>query len=180
MTSPQSTALTQNRQMVSGWCASVISTEFSKNSLNYILLMGHYENHFGNIQKLQEWETARTNRPYSQMAGSPVDSQGVKVHLSMMGFIGWGTNSLMTLHPPSMRSWCLSTQCLTQQIRTPSPKMIFSIITVDSWMSLLLRNFMDAIKEGDGERIIRCIKMFLLHFKVDGGGSTKCYGTRVP
>lgn len=29
-------------------------------------------------------------------------------------------------------------------------------------MSLLLRNFMDAIKEGDGERIIRCIKMFLL------------------
>ena len=88
MTSPQSTALTQNRQMVSGWCASVISTEFSKNSLNYILLMGHYENHFGNIQKLQEWETARTNRPYSQMAGSPVDSQGVKVHLSMMGFIG--------------------------------------------------------------------------------------------
>ena len=40
-------------------------------------------------------------------------------------------------------------------------------------MSLLLRNFMDAIKEDDGERIIRCIKMFLLHFKVDGGGSTK-------
>ena len=28
-------------------------------------------------------------------------------------------------------------------------------------MSLLLRNFMDAIKEGDGERIVRCIKMFL-------------------
>ena len=27
-------------------------------------------------------------------------------------------------------------------------------------------------KEGDGERIIRCIKMFLLYFK-DGSGSTK-------
>ena len=40
-------------------------------------------------------------------------------------------------------------------------------------MALLLRNFMDAIKEGDGERIIRCIKMFLLHFKQDGSGSTK-------
>lgn len=40
-------------------------------------------------------------------------------------------------------------------------------------MALLLRNFMDPIKEGDGERIIRCIKMFLLHFKQDGSGSTK-------
>lgn len=32
---------------------------------------------------------------------------------------------------------------------------------------------MDVIKEGDGERIIRCIKMFFLYFKVDGGGSIK-------
>jgi hypothetical protein len=40
-------------------------------------------------------------------------------------------------------------------------------------MALLLRNFADATKEGDGERIIRCIKMFLLHFKQDGSGSTK-------
>ena len=32
---------------------------------------------------------------------------------------------------------------------------------------------MDAVKEGDGERIVRCIKMFLLHFKEDGSGSTK-------
>lgn len=40
-------------------------------------------------------------------------------------------------------------------------------------MALLLRNFANATKEGDGERIIRCIKMFLLHFKQDGSGSTK-------
>lgn len=40
-------------------------------------------------------------------------------------------------------------------------------------MALLLRNFRDAIKEGDGNRIINCIKMFLLHFKQDGSGSTK-------
>lgn len=40
-------------------------------------------------------------------------------------------------------------------------------------MFLLFRNFMDVIKEGDGERIIRCIKMFFLYFKVDGGGSIK-------
>ena len=35
-------------------------------------------------------------------------------------------------------------------------------------MALLLQNFRDAVKEGDGERIITCIKMFLLHFKQDG------------
>ena len=32
-------------------------------------------------------------------------------------------------------------------------------------MAFFLRNFMDATKEGDGERIIRVIKIFLLHFK---------------
>ena len=32
---------------------------------------------------------------------------------------------------------------------------------------------MDVVKEGDGERIVRCIKMFLLHFKEDGSGSTR-------
>jgi len=41
-------------------------------------------------------------------------------------------------------------------------------------MALFLRNFRHAIKEGDGDRIIKCIKMFLLHFKQDGSGSTKC------
>ena len=40
-------------------------------------------------------------------------------------------------------------------------------------MALLLRNFRDAIKEGDSDRIIKCIKMFLLHFRQDGSGSTK-------
>ena len=40
-------------------------------------------------------------------------------------------------------------------------------------ITLLLRNFMDALKEGDGQRIIRCIKMFLLYFKQDGSGSIK-------
>ena len=40
-------------------------------------------------------------------------------------------------------------------------------------MALLLRNFNDATKEGDGPRIIRCIKVFLLHYKQDGSGSTK-------
>ena len=35
-------------------------------------------------------------------------------------------------------------------------------------MGLLARNFHDSSKESDGDRLIRCWKFFLLHFKVDG------------
>ena len=40
-------------------------------------------------------------------------------------------------------------------------------------MTLLLRNFNDACHEGDGERIVRCIKFFLLYFFEHGTGSSK-------
>ena len=35
-------------------------------------------------------------------------------------------------------------------------------------MNLMARNFHDASREGDGERLIRCWKFLLLHFKSDG------------
>ena len=35
-------------------------------------------------------------------------------------------------------------------------------------MSLMARNFHDASRYGDGEKLIRCWKFLLLHFKVDG------------
>ena len=38
---------------------------------------------------------------------------------------------------------------------------------------LLCLEFYDTIQEGNGERIIRCWKFLLLHFKADGKGSTK-------
>lgn len=38
---------------------------------------------------------------------------------------------------------------------------------------LLCMEFYDAIREGDGQRIFRCWKFFLLHFKADERGSTK-------
>ena len=38
---------------------------------------------------------------------------------------------------------------------------------------MLLRNFTDAISEGDGDRIIRCWKFFLLYLKKDGSTSRK-------
>ena len=36
-----------------------------------------------------------------------------------------------------------------------------------------MRNFADAGREGDDERLVRCIKFFMLHFFQDGSGSTK-------
>ena len=38
---------------------------------------------------------------------------------------------------------------------------------------MLYLNFTDAIREGDGERIIRCWKYLLLHFFADGDKNTK-------
>lgn len=38
--------------------------------------------------------------------------------------------------------------------------------------SLLFTKFIDAVAEGDGDRNLRCWKMFILHFKNDSG-STK-------
>lgn len=38
---------------------------------------------------------------------------------------------------------------------------------------MLVRNFQDAISEGDGERIIRCWKFFLPYLKADGASSRK-------
>ena len=40
-------------------------------------------------------------------------------------------------------------------------------------MALLLRNFNDACHEGEGARLGRCIKFFLLYFFQDGRGRTK-------
>ncbi len=38
---------------------------------------------------------------------------------------------------------------------------------------MLLRNFTDAISEGDGDRVVRCWKFFLLYLKNDGSTSRK-------
>ena len=57
--------------------------------------------------------------------------------------------------------------------KIPNPKMMSLITTVALCTWLYLREISDAIKEGDGERTVKCIKMFLPHFKQGGSGSTK-------
>lgn len=96
---------------------------------------------------------------HSQMTGIPADSKDVITRSSMMGFIGLGISLLMTLHPPYPTSQSLST---VSDPTDQNPKHdIFDYHCGFMNMALLLRNFMDAIKGGDGERIVRCIKMFV-------------------
>ena len=66
-------------------------------------------------------------------------------------------NFLTTFYPPSPRSRSLSTLADPTD-QNPKPKDdVFDYHCGFMNLSLLLKNFMDAFKEGDGERIVRCL-----------------------
>ena len=48
-----------------------------------------------------------------------------------------------------------------------SPDGVFEYACSVIGLGLMARNFSDAIHEGDGERLLRCWKFFMLHFKED-------------
>lgn len=133
-----------------------------------------YENHFGNIHALQEWETAQTNQPILPNGRYPCRFPGCQSSFKHDG-VHRMKHELSHDPPPTIPEEPVLVNTVPDPTdQNPEPKDdVFDYHCGFMNMSLLLRNFMDAIKEGDGERIIRCIKMFLLHFKVDGGGSTK-------
>ena len=73
--------------MVSGLCATVISTELSKNSLKHLLLMEHSMKI--TLVTFRLFKNGREQKLMSlYVASTLADSQGVKAHLSMIGFIG--------------------------------------------------------------------------------------------
>ena len=133
-----------------------------------------YENHFNNIQALQQWETAQTNQPLLPNGRYPCRFPGCASSFKYDG-VHRMRHELSHDPPPTIPEEPVLTNTLPDPTnQNPTPKDdIFDYHCGFMNMALLLRNFMDAIKEGDGERIIRCIKMFLLHFKQDGTGSTK-------
>lgn len=133
-----------------------------------------YENHFGNIQALQEWERAKTYEPVLPNGRYPCRFPGCESSFKHDG-VHRMRHELSHDPPPTIPEEPVLVNTVPDPTdQNPKPKDdVFDYHCGLMNMSLLLRNFMDAIKEGDGERIVRCIKMFLLHFKVDGGGSTK-------
>ena len=133
-----------------------------------------YENHFINIQALQDWETAKQNQPLlpngrypCRFPGCPSSFKHDRVH-RMRHELSHDPPPIVPQEP-----------VLENTVPNPTDQNLEPKDDVYDYhcgfmnMALLLRNFADGTKEGDGERIIRCIKMFLLHFKQDCPGSTK-------
>ena len=133
-----------------------------------------YENRFQNIQALQQWETAQNNQPSLPSVRYPCRFPGCTNSFKYDGV--HRMRHELTHNPPSTipQEPVLINTVPDPTDQNPNPKDGINDYHCGFMnMALLLRNFLDAIKEGDGERIIRCIKMFLLHFKQDGSGSTK-------
>lgn len=141
----------------------------------YIVNGKLYENHFFNIQALQEWETAQANQPILADGRYPCRFPGCSSSYKYDG-VNRRRHEMSHDPPPTIPEIPAMISIEPDTMDTTfeeSEDDIFNYHCGFMNMALLLRNFMDAIKEGDGERIIRCIKMFLLHFKQDGSGSTK-------
>lgn len=133
-----------------------------------------YESQFDNIRALQEWETAKHNQLMLLNGRYPCRFPGCASSFKHDGVYRM-RHELSHNPPPTIpEEPVLSSTVADQADQNPEPKDdIFDYHCGFMNMALLLRNFIDAIKEGDGERITRCIKLFLLHFKQDGSGSTK-------
>lgn len=133
-----------------------------------------YEKHFANIHALEEWEAVQRNQPVLDNGRYPCRFPGCSSSFKHDGLHRM-RHELSHDPPPSIpEEPPLESTVPDPTDENPEPKDdVFDYHCGFMNMALLLRNFKDAIKEGDGDRIIKCIKMFLLHFKEDGSGSTK-------
>ena len=133
-----------------------------------------YEKHFVNTQALQEWETAKQNQPLLPNGRYPCRFPGCPSSFKHDG-VHRTWHELSHDPPPIVPQEPVLVNTVPNPTdQNPEPKDdVYDYHCGFMNMALLLTNFAHATKEGDGESIIRCIKMFLLHFKQDGSGSTK-------
>ena len=133
-----------------------------------------YERHFAKFQSLEGWEAVQTNQPVLQNGRFPCRLHGCNHSFKHDG-VHRMRHELSHNPPPRIPAEPTLESTLpdpSDQNSDPKDDM-FDYPCGFMNMALLLRNFRDAIKEGDGDRILNCIKMFLLHFKQDGRGSTE-------
>ena len=142
--------------------------------MNFIVDGTLYEKHFANIHALEEWEDIQRNQPVLANGKCPCRFPGCSSSFKHDG-VHRMRHKLSHDPPPSIpEEPTLESTVPDPRDQNPQPTDdVFDYHCGFINMALLLRNFRDAIKEGDGERIIKCIKMFLLHLKEDGSGSTK-------
>ena len=128
----------------------------------YIVNGKLYENHFFNIQALQEWETAQANQPILADGRYPCRFPGCSSSYKYDG-VNRRRHEMSHDPPPTIPEIPAMISIEPDTMDTTfeeSEDDIFNYHCGFMNMALLLRNFIDAIKEGDGERIIRCIKCF--------------------
>lgn len=133
-----------------------------------------YATQFSNMDSLQEWEDEERNQKVNPDGRYPCRFKGCQASFRYGGR-SRRLHELTHDPPPEIHE-------VPQLVNTHPVEEGQSDVTNDDTfnyhcsmmnMSLLLRNFIDAGREGDGLRILRCIKFFLLHFRQDGSGSTK-------
>ncbi|KAL9955364.1 hypothetical protein ACROYT_G036674 [Oculina patagonica] len=151
-----------------------LQTTVLKFICTYIVDIELYKTHFSNIDLLQEWEDHEANQVVNLDGRYPCRFSGCQASFRYDGR-SRRQHELAHDPPPEIKE-------VPQLARTLPDQMDQNGVVQDDVlnyhcsimnMALLLRNFIDAGREGDGVRILRCIKFFLLHFRQDGSGSVK-------
>lgn len=140
----------------------------------YIVDTDMYMKHFGNIDSLQEWEAYQKAQQVNEDGRYPCRFTGCKASFRYDGR-SRRQHELSHDPPPEIREapQLAETEPDQESTETHGKDDVYDYHCSLMNMSLLLRNFIDAGREGDGDRLLRCIKMFLLHFRQDGPGSPK-------
>ena len=140
----------------------------------YIVDTELYAKHFSNIDSLQEWENHEARQQVNPDGRYPCRFRGCQASFKYDGR-SRRLHELTHDPPPEIKEvpQLASTHPSQAEENEATKDDVFDYHCSMMNMALLLRNFIDAGREGDGLRILRSIKFFLLHFRQDGSGSTK-------
>lgn len=92
---------------------------------------------------------------------SPANPHAQRISLEQ----GYGSIPPISLRLPHSVTDALPRQHATESIRTAAPDGVFNYASAVLNDGLLLLVFKDAIREGDGPRILRCWKVLLMYFQ---------------
>ena len=140
----------------------------------YVLEKGLYSAHLQNINSHYEWEAAVNGQALTANGRYPCRYAGCQ-HTFKHDGVCRRRHDMSHEPPPDV----INEPALIDTV--PDPMAGDSKMKNDEYdyhccfmnMAWLLRNFADAGREGEVERLVRCIKFFVVHFFQDRSGSTK-------
>ena len=139
----------------------------------YVLEKRLYSAHLQNINSLDEWEAAVNGQILTADDRYPCRYAGCH-HTFKHDGVCRRRHEMSHDPPPDVINEPVLVDTVPDNSKDPKVKNDeYDYHCCFMNMALLLRNFADAGREGDGERLVRCIKFFMLHFFQDGSGSTK-------